>query len=151
MIVAYAFNDDKTKVEIYTKNDIDNMLDDKADSNDVYTKNETDDLLANKFDKGDVVVLTGSKSVEATTATDIIINRSALNEKGISDITEWQVIGITQTTGSNMPEVMNRLVNNVIYPNCLYRTDVGALTLNVYNRLTTTQTISYRIVLIKAV
>ena len=81
MIVAYAFNDDKTKVEIYTKNDIDNMLDDKADSNDVYTKNETDDLLANKFDKGDVVVLTGSKSVEATTATDIIINRSALNEK----------------------------------------------------------------------
>ncbi len=63
----YVFYNDKpeligtTQIDLsnyYTKQEVDDLLDDKADADEVYTKTETNDLLEDKADKSDVYTKT---------------------------------------------------------------------------------------------
>ena len=71
----------------YTKTETDNLLANKADSDDVYTKTETDNLLSDKADSDDVYTKTetdnllndkaNASSVYTKTETDNLLNNKA--------------------------------------------------------------------------
>ena len=62
------------KNDVYTKNEIDNNLNGKADANNVYTKTEVNNSLDNKADKNDVYTKTEVNNLLASQATGTLIN-----------------------------------------------------------------------------
>ena len=61
-------------LDVYSKNEVDNSLDNKADKNDVYTKNEIDDNLNGKADTNNVYTKTEVNNLLASQATGTLIN-----------------------------------------------------------------------------
>nr|WP_315968731.1 YadA family autotransporter adhesin [Fusobacterium nucleatum] len=62
------------KNDVYTKNEIDNNLNGKADTNNVYTKNEVDNSLNGKANKNNVYTKTEVNNLLASQATGTVIN-----------------------------------------------------------------------------
>ena len=61
-------------LDVYSKNEVDNSLDNKADKNDVYTKNEIDNNLNGKADANNVYTKTEVNNLLASQATGTVIN-----------------------------------------------------------------------------
>ena len=61
-------------LDVYSKNEVDNSLDNKADKNDVYTKNEIDNNLNGKADANNVYTKTEVNNLLASQATGTLIN-----------------------------------------------------------------------------
>ena len=62
------------KNDVYTKNEIDNNLNGKADANNVYTKTEVNNSLDNKADTNNVYTKTEVNNLLASQATGTLIN-----------------------------------------------------------------------------
>ena len=62
------------KNDVYTKNEIDNNLNGKADANNVYTKTEVNNSLDNKADTNNVYTKTEVNNLLASQATGTVIN-----------------------------------------------------------------------------
>ena len=62
------------KNDVYTKNEIDNNLNGKADANNIYTKTEVNNSLDNKADKNNVYTKTEVNNLLASQATGTVIN-----------------------------------------------------------------------------
>ena len=69
-----SLNGKANKNDVYTKNEIDNNLNGKADANNVYTKTEVNNSLDNKADKNDVYTKTEVNNLLASQATGTLIN-----------------------------------------------------------------------------
>lgn len=54
--------DDKCEFEVYSKEELDNLLESKANSNDVYTTEEINEKLNKKFNKSSILSGTSTPS-----------------------------------------------------------------------------------------
>ena len=73
-----ALLDEKAdKVDTYTKTEVDGLLDGKADADDVYTKTETDTLLSAKADKSTTLAGYGITDAYTKTETDNLLSAKA--------------------------------------------------------------------------
>lgn len=128
----------KEKVEVYSTEQTYNK-------DELYTRSQTSALVNTRVKYADRVTFTRSASLAYLSNTSIDINRSELENVGITDITEWRVINIESDNGE--PNTMNPpwYSNNNLYP--LYRIYTGSTPFirlyiaNLHGNATTTVTV----------
>lgn len=106
---------------VYTKEEVNDLLDDKANSADVYTKTEADNLLNNKANSADVYSKTEADnllSVKAN-AADVYAKSETYTQKQVDDLLDGIQAGSSESAASvnTKLEALKKTLNNEIYGN----------------------------------
>ena len=106
---------------VYTKEEVNDLLDDKADSADVYTKTEADNLLNNKANSADVYSKTEADNLLSAkaNAADVYAKSETYTQKQVDDLLDGIQAGSSESAASvnTKLEALKKTLNNEIYGN----------------------------------
>ena len=106
---------------VYTKDEVNDLLDDKANSADVYTKTEADNLLNNKANSADVYSKTEADNLLSAkaNAADVYAKSETYTQKQVDDLLEGIQAGSSESAASvnTKLEALKKTLNNEIYGN----------------------------------
>jgi hypothetical protein len=106
---------------VYTKEEVNDLLDDKANSADVYTKTEADNLLNNKANSADVYSKTEADNLLSAkaNAADVYAKSETYTQKQVDDLLEGIQAGSSESAASvnTKLEALKKTLNNEIYGN----------------------------------
>lgn len=106
---------------VYTKEEVNDLLDDKANSADVYTKTEADNLLNNKANSADVYSKTEADNLlnAKANAADVYAKSETYTQKQVDDLLEGIQAGSSESAASvnTKLEALKKTLNNEIYGN----------------------------------
>lgn len=106
---------------VYTKEEVNDLLDDKANSADVYTKTEADNLLNNKANSADVYNKTEADNLLSAkaNAADVYAKSETYTQKQVDDLLEGIQAGSSESAASvnTKLEALKKTLNNEIYGN----------------------------------
>lgn len=106
---------------VYTKDEVNDLLDDKANSADVYTKTEADNLLNNKANSADVYSKTEADNLLSAkaNAADVYAKSETYTQKQVDDLLDGIQAGSSESAASvnTKLEALKKTLNNEIYGN----------------------------------
>ena len=106
---------------VYTKEEVNDLLDDKANSADVYTKTEADNLLNNKANSADVYSKTEADNLLSAkaNAADVYAKSETYTQKQVDDLLDGIQAGSSESAASvnTKLEALKKTLNNEIYGN----------------------------------
>ena len=106
---------------VYTKEEVNDLLDDKANSADVYTKTEADNLLNNKANNADVYSKTEADNLLSAkaNAADVYAKSETYTQKQVDDLLDGIQAGSSESAASvnTKLEALKKTLNNEIYGN----------------------------------
>ena len=106
---------------VYTKDEVNDLLDDKTNSADVYTKTEADNLLNNKANSADVYSKTEADNLLSAkaNAADVYAKSETYTQKQVDDLLDGIQAGSSESAASvnTKLEALKKTLNNEIYGN----------------------------------